>query len=120
MGRVRIVKMKFDLANEYDAATYRGLGESGQRAFRRSRGMQASYLASLMLGVRRYSGLHGTGLTERPQFAPELDERMEDLRVRIKSLERAVAPARVRKDAHIKVLRLVPPHNSTKPERREG
>lgn len=55
MGRIRIVKMRFDMGNEYDVATYQRLAETGRRAYRRGRGNQANYLVSLMLGVRPYA-----------------------------------------------------------------
>lgn len=76
MGNIRIVKMRFDLSNEYDAATYQRLAESAKRGERSNRGMQASFLASVMLGVRPYGGLRNAGLTEHPQLDPDSDEWM--------------------------------------------
>ena len=108
MSRVRIVTMRFDLTDEYDAATYQQLAESGRRAFRRSRGMQANYLASLMLGTRPYSGLHLTGLNERPQFPLELDEQLAHLQARVQEIEGCIPSRPLPKRKRAPVLRLVP------------
>lgn len=66
MGRTKIVKVRFDLTNEYDVATYQRLAESARQAGRIGRGAQANYLISLVLGVRPYDGRKGAGLTETP------------------------------------------------------
>jgi len=103
--------MNFDLRNESDAATYQQLAETGRRAFRRSRGMQANYLVSLMLGARPYGGLHLTGLTERPQFPIEIDERLSNLQARIHEAEgriNHIASRLLRKQKRAPGLRLVP------------
>ncbi len=108
MSRIRIVTMRFDLTNEYDAATYQKLAESGRRSSRRSRGMQANYLASLMLGVRPYSGLQQTGLTERPQFPIEIDEQLAHLQASIKEVAGHMSRGLLRTQRRAPVLRFVP------------
>ena len=108
MSRIRIVTMRFDLTNDYDAATYQQLAESGRRSYRRSRGMQANYLASLMLGTRPYSGLQQTGLTERPQFPIEFDEQLSHLQARVKEVEGLVARRLLHTQQRAPILRLVP------------
>lgn len=111
MSRIRTVIMKFDLRNQYDAATYEQLKESARRAFRRGRGRQAHYLASLMLGTRPYCGLQQTGITERPEFPLEIDERLSHLQARIKEAENRIshlAGRLVRKQRRAPALRLVP------------
>ncbi|OQW32898.1 MAG: hypothetical protein A4E19_05975 [Nitrospira sp. SG-bin1] len=108
VGRKKIVKIRFDMANEHDVATYQRLAESAQRADRRGRGNQANYLVSLMLGVRTYSGLRLAGLTERPQFPPGLDEVMNNLSARVQELSRRIEDMSVPRQDRAPVLRLVP------------
>ncbi|MBY0246023.1 MAG: hypothetical protein K2Q17_00035 [Nitrospiraceae bacterium] len=115
MGLIRIVKMRFDLTNEYDAATYQRLAESAKRGYRRDRGMQAHYLASVMLGVRPYGGLRNAGLTEQPQFSPELDERLDDFQARIQKVEDRMSTKLSRKQDRAPVLRLVPSNSQGRP-----
>lgn len=118
MSRIRTVIMKFDLHNEYDAATYEQLKESGRRAFRRGRGRQAHYLASLMLGTRPYCGLQQTGLTERPEFPLEIDEQLAHLQARIKEAESRISHLTgrlVRKQRQASALRLVPTTDYERP-----
>lgn len=115
MSRMRIVKMRFDLNDKYDAATYQGLAESGRRAFRRGRGRQAQYLASLMLGARPYLGLENTGLAERPEFSREIDEQLSHLQARAQDLEGRMASLLLRNQRREPVLRLVPTNNSSSP-----
>lgn len=97
MARVRIIKMHFDLTNEYDAATYQRLAESAQRAGRRGRGNQANFLVSLMLGVRPSDCFQYSGLTERPHFTPtieELDQRLTALEATLKGFSMDVSQKR--------------------------
>jgi hypothetical protein len=115
MGRIRIVKMRFDLTNEYDAATYQRLAESAQRGYRRGRGMQAHYLTSVMLGVRPFGGLRNAGLTERPQLATELDERLDGFQARVQNVEDRMATTLFRKQDRAPVLRLVPTNAPGRP-----
>lgn len=117
MSRIRIVKMRFDLSDKYDAATYQGLEESGKRAFRRNRGRQAQYLASLMLGTRPYMGLEQTGLAERPEFSREIDEQLSHLQARAQDLEGRMASLLLRKQRRASVLRLVLTKDSNRPRR---
>lgn len=112
MSRIRIVKMRFDLNDKYDAATYQGLAESGRRAFCQNRGRQAHYLASLMLGTRPYSGLEQTGLAEIPKFSREIDEQLSHLQARAQDLEGRMASLLFRNQIRAPVLRLVPTKNS--------
>lgn len=86
MGQLKIVKMRFDFSNPYDVATYKKLGESARRGYRRNRGSQARYLASVMLGVRPYEGLECAGLTERPYFAPDVDELYKNAKAQLREL----------------------------------
>ncbi len=115
MSRIRIVKMRFDLSDKYDAATYQGLAESGRRAFRRNRGRQAQYLASLMLGARPYLGLEQTGLAERPEFPREIDEQLSHLEVRVRDVEGRMASLLLKKQRRASVLRLVLTKDSSRP-----
>lgn len=87
MGRTKIVKMRFDLSNEYQAATYQRLAESARLADRRGRGSQAYNLVALMLGTIPYRGLRWAGLTEIPVFDPEIPERLANLEARVKEFD---------------------------------
>jgi len=116
MGRTKIVKMRFDMDNKYDVATYQRLGESARRADRRGRGNQANYLISLMLGVRIYGGMREAGLTERPQFPPEIDELWENIMARIKEVHDQMAGTLVPEQNRAPDLRLVPASDHSVPE----
>lgn len=116
MGQTKIVKMRFDMANEYDAATYQRLAESARLADRRGRGNQANYLVSLMLGVRTYSGLRLAGLTERPQFPPELDELMNNLSARVQELSRRIEDMSAPRQDCAPILWLVSANDETCPQ----
>ncbi len=115
MSRIRIVKMRFDLSDKYDAATYQGREESGKRAFRRNRGRQAQYLASLMLGTRPYMGLEQTGLAKRPEFSREIDEQLSHLQARVRDVASRMESLLLRKQRPAPVLRLVPTKNLSDP-----
>ncbi len=116
MGRIKIIKMRFDFDNEYDVATYHKLAESAQRADRRGRGNQAIYLASLMLGVRSSYLIRSAGLTEAPYFAPTHVERLEAAEARLKEIARDLVD-RSSRENHVPVLRLVPPCGKSYPEK---
>lgn len=118
MGRTKIVKMRFDLSNEYQAATYQRLAESARRADRRGRGNQAYNLVALILGTIPYRGLRWTGLTERPQFPPELDElaeQLDNLDARICEITGRIDRL-LPKQNHHPVLRLVPTSDQDNPK----
>ncbi len=115
MGRTRIVTIRFDLSDKYDAATYHGLAESGRRAYRGDRGMQANYLVSLVLGVRPYMGLQEAGLAAPPQVLPDIDERLSHLRARCEELERQIASRPVHRPRPAPVLRLLPNSDRNSP-----
>lgn len=100
MDRPKIVTMRFDLSNEYDAATYHRLAESARRADGRGRGNQANYLASFMLGVRGPDLLQYADLTEIPHFDPKVVKRLDNLRSRIDEIARHVGYTLLRKDNH--------------------
>lgn len=116
MGRTKIVKMRFNMGNEYDVATYQRLEESGRRAFRRGRGNQAVYLASLMLGTRPYMGLREAGLTERPNFPREIDERLANIVASLKELNGRMDDMLVPEQNRAPVLRLVPADDQDFPQ----
>lgn len=110
MGRTKIVKMRFDLTNEYDAATYQRLAETARRAYRRGRGNQANYLVSLMLGARPYNAWSWSqiGLTQIPQFDPEIYKQMANLQAKIEEVSSHIADKLLPKQKHAPLLRLVP------------
>jgi hypothetical protein len=116
MGRTKIVKMQFDMNNKYDVATYQRLEESARRSYRRGRGNQASYLASLMLGTRPYQGLRDAGLTERPHFPPEIDERLANITARLKELNGRIDELLVPEQKRAPILRLVPTNSQNSPK----
>jgi hypothetical protein len=116
MGRTRIVEMRFDLTNEYHAATYQRLAESAQRAGRRGRGIQANYLSSLMLGVRPSNCFQYSGLIERPDFPPtikELEQRLVAIEASFKKVASDVGNRSSKKNH---APRLVPPSDQSCPE----
>lgn len=116
MSQIKIVKMRFDMSNEYDVATYQRLEETARRGYRRGRWQQASYLASLMLGTRPYRGLRNAGLTEIPQFHPEIDERVAIIAASFKELEGRIADISGQEQNRAPVLRLVPASDQSSPK----
>jgi hypothetical protein len=68
------------------------------------------------LGTIPYRGLLWTGLTERPQFPPELDEQLDTLATRVKELEGRIAGRLGLKRNRAPVLRLVPASGQNNPQ----
>ena len=116
MERTKIVNIRFDLTDECDAAIYRCLTDSAQRAGRRALGRQAKYLASFMLGVRGADAIQYTGLTEIPHFDPEVDKRLHDLDAQMDALACRVRSMSSRRDSPAPVLRLVPAGEQSVPD----
>jgi hypothetical protein len=108
---IRTVTMRFDMTDDYDAATYNKLTESGTKSYRERRTFQARYLLSVILGVRKDVSLYGMGLADVPELlcfkcVRELTEQIE--------LEKAVATVAA---AHKKrpSLRLIPENAPPQP-----
>jgi hypothetical protein len=98
MGRIRTIKMRFDLSDPDDALAYRKLKESSKRAFRVSIAAQAHYLLVVMLGVRLFKGVGDTGLENVPDFHAQ----MRAWRTMTKAAVEKVAEEMVKRRLHAK------------------